>query len=424
MDAPAMRHLRAIVLVMLPFSAAYFTSYFFRTINALISQNLVLDLKLGAAHLGLLTSAYFLAFAVVQIPAGLLLDRYGPRRVQSVLLLVAALGAFLFAIARGFELLLLGRALIGLGVAASLVAGLKAIDLWFPRERLALVNGCFIMIGTLGVVSATLPAEWLLLFIGWKTLFGALAVICAGIAALIFLIVPEATSIRSAPKRRPAQFTKIYTDVRFWRLAPLSMMCISTAWALQGLWAAPWFADVDRLDQQSVVSRLFVMAVSLSLAAVLLGVIVDRLCHRGVRSQTILASTAILFVGVQIALILHLPVPWPVVWSVIAGMGAATVISYTIIAEYFPKEISGQANAALNTLHIGGAFVIQTTIGMIVNLWASKGGHYPAIAYEVAVGVNLALQILALGWFLLPVDFRYRQMAPGVVRRADIRTSP
>jgi MFS family permease len=411
-----MRHLRIAVLVVLPFSAAYFASYFFRTINALISYNLVADLKLSAAHLGLLTSTYFLAFAFVQIPAGLLLDRYGPRRVQSILLLVAALGAFLFATASEFELLLLGRALIGLGVATSLVAGLKAIDLWFPRERLALVNGCFIMIGTLGVVTATLPAEWLLRFIGWKTLFGGLAMACVAIAALIFLAVPEPAPDCLARKTGSAQIARICTDVRFWRLAPLSMMCISSAWALQGLWAAPWFADVDRLDQMSIVSRLFVMAISLSIAAVLLGVIVDQLCRRGTRPQTILASTAGLFITVQVALILHLPIPWPLIWSVIAGTGAATVISYTVIAEFFPKEISGQANAVLNTLHIGGAFVVQTTIGVIVNRWASQGGHYPAIAYEVAIALNLVLQIFALGWFLIPVEFRLRPVVPAIGR--------
>jgi MFS family permease len=396
-----MRYFRMFVLVVFPFAAAYFISYFFRTINALISESLVLDLKLEAAHLGLLTSVYFLTFAFVQIPTGFLLDRYGPRRVQCVLLSIAALGAALFAAADGFGLLLVGRALIGLGVAASLTAGLKAIDLWFPRDRLALVNGCFIMIGTLGVVSATAPAEWLLHFIGWKTLFGTLAACCVGIAMLIFCVVPESPHIESAPKQS-SQIAKICGDARFWRLAPLSTMCISTAWALQGLWAAPWFTDVDRLDHQSVVSRLFVMAISLSIAAVLLGVVVDQLCRRGVRPQAVLPSIALIFIAMQLALIFHFPIPSGMIWAVIAGTGAATVVSYSIIADYFPKGISGQANSALNTLHIGGAFVIQSTIGVTVSLWTSDGGHYPAIAYEVAIGANLAIQIMALGWFFVP----------------------
>ena len=186
-----MRYMRSFSLVVLPFAAAYFASYFFRTINALISGALAKDLAMGAPQLGFLTSVYFLTFALVQIPAGILLDRFGPRRVQSVLLLIAAVGAALFGVAERFEILLVARALIGLGVAVSLIAGLKAISLWFPKDRLALINGCFIMIGTFGVVSATTPAEWLLQFIGWKTLFELMAGFCVVCAIVIFAIVPE-----------------------------------------------------------------------------------------------------------------------------------------------------------------------------------------------------------------------------------------
>jgi MFS family permease len=129
-----MRSLRAVALIVLPFAAAYFVSYFFRTINAVISETLARDLKLDASQLGLLTSVYFLTFASMQIPVGILLDRYGPKRVQSVLLLFSAAGAALFGFAHNFEILLTGRALIGFGVAASLTAGLKAITIWFPKD--------------------------------------------------------------------------------------------------------------------------------------------------------------------------------------------------------------------------------------------------------------------------------------------------
>jgi MFS family permease len=275
--------------------------------------------------------------------------------------------------------------------------------MWFPKERLALINGCFITIGTLGVVAATAPSELLLHFVGWRTLFALLAVLCLLCAGLIFALLPESGTVSIAPKASPIQIRSIYSDRRFWRLAPLSMMCISTAWALQGLWASPWFTDVDRLDHHSVVNRLFAMAIALSVAALLLGLIADKLRQRGVRPQAILAATASLFIAVQIALILHLPVPSFVIWSIIAGTGAATVISYSILADYFPKEISGQANSALNTLHIGGAFIIQAGIGMIVGHWAEQAGHYPAIAYKVAIGINLLIQMLALLWFAMPM---------------------
>src|SRR5258708_8866395 len=131
---------RLIACVFLPFAAGYYLSYLFRTINALISDRLISDVGLGTADLGLLTSVYFLVFAAAQIPIGILLDRFGPRRVQSALLLVAAAGAGLFAMSTGLPSLLISRAIIGLAVSAALTAGLKSIVLWFPRAPVALVN--------------------------------------------------------------------------------------------------------------------------------------------------------------------------------------------------------------------------------------------------------------------------------------------
>ena len=182
---------RPVLFVFLPLAAGYFLSYFFRTINALIAGSLVTDLGVDASHLGLMTSVYFLTFAAVQLPLGVLLDRYGPRRVQSGLLLIAASGAALFAAADRFEVLVIGRALIGFGVAGSLIAGLKAIVLWFPKERLSLFNGCFIMLGTLGAVVATSPTEWVLAYTGWRGLLEVLAITTAATALVIFLVVPD-----------------------------------------------------------------------------------------------------------------------------------------------------------------------------------------------------------------------------------------
>src|SRR5579871_3836104 len=166
---------RLIAFVFLPFAAGYYLSYLFRTINALISGQLTSDLSLDAGDLGLLTSVYFLTFAAAQIPIGVLLDRCGPRRVQSALLLVAAAGAALFGMSQGFLQLIAARAMIGLGVAAALTAGLKAIILWFPKERVALLNGYMIMLGALGAVTATAPAERLIDWTGWRGLFELLA---------------------------------------------------------------------------------------------------------------------------------------------------------------------------------------------------------------------------------------------------------
>ena len=113
-----------------------------------------------------------------------------------------------------------------------------------------------------------------------------------------------------------------------------------------------------------------------------------------------LAAVAARSVAAQAALVLRLPVPFLLPWLVVAAAGSATVLSYAALAEAFPQEIAGRANAALNVLHIGGAFAIQSGIGTVVGLWgADAAGHSPAAAYATAFAVNLAPQCLALAWF-------------------------
>ena len=405
-----MRHWRAVILVFLPFVAGYYLSYLFRTINALIAEKLTSDLALTAAELGFLTSVYFLTFGAMQLPLGVWLDRYGPRRVQSVLLAVAAAGAALFGLAEGFAPLVFGRALMGVGVAGALMAGLKAIVLWFPKERVALANGWFVTLGALGAVTATAPAEWLVPLTGWRGLFLALAPVTALCAVAIYFVVPEPETTSRAPAAsRSIGLKAIYSDPRFWRLAPLSATCIGTSWALQGLWAASWLTDVERLERATVVRHLFVMATALCVAALSLGIAADRLRRHGVRAQTLLAVAATLFIAAQFALVLRWPLPSYLLWSIVAGFGTGTVLSYAMLAEYFPKEMTGRANGALNIFHLAGAFIAQWATGIIVQQWTSHDGHYPAVAYQVALALNLALQVAALFWFVRPQRLASRQ---------------
>jgi len=158
---------KLLATVWLPFACGYFLSYAFRAINAIISQDLVRDLGLAPAQLGLLTAAYFFTFALAQVPLGVLLDRFGPRRIETVLLLFAAAGAGIFSVADGIELLVFARALIGLGVSACLMAGIKAFVQWFPISRLASLNGWLLAAGGLGVFAASLPAEAALDYTDW-----------------------------------------------------------------------------------------------------------------------------------------------------------------------------------------------------------------------------------------------------------------
>ncbi|UPT86990.1 MFS transporter [Bradyrhizobium barranii subsp. apii] len=388
-----------IARVFLPFAAGYYLSYLFRTINALIGSHLSSDAGLGTADLGLLTSVYFLVFAAAQIPVGILLDRFGPRRVQSVLLLVAAAGAELFAISTGFLSLLIARAMIGLGVAAALTAGLKSIIIWSSRERVALLNGYMVMLGSLGAVTATVPVEHLLAWIGWRQLFEILAAATGAVAILIYVVVPERGIV---PSTAPATLSSVFGDQRFWRMAPLSATCVGSAWSLQGLWASPWLVDVEGLDRASLVGQLFTMSIVLSGGAWLFGTMVHYLKRRGIGAETILAIVAVLFIAAESALVLRAPLPSVLPWSVVAIVGTATVVSFAVIADYFPPELAGRANGALNVLHFGWAFLAQYATGLILEQWSANDGHRPVQAYQVAFSLNVALQIATLIWFARP----------------------
>ena len=394
---------RLVATVLLPFAAGYYLSYVFRSINALISGPLAIEFGLSAADLGLLTAVLFLTFGAIQLPLGAWLDRYGPRRVQAALLSVAAIGATIFASAPSLPWLIFGRALIGLGVAGALMGGLKAIVLWWPAERVAMANGWLITLGALGAVTATVPAEMLISRIGWRGLFLLLAALAAIAAVLILRFVPE------RPARGPDEaigagttIRTIYRDARFWRLAPLSATTIGSAWALQGLWAGPWLADVEGLPRHDVVMHLLWMAIALSSSALVIGIAGDRLRRRGVSLSATFAIATSLAMLAQLALVLRWSVPTWLPWIAIAGIGAGTVLSFAIVSEFFPKSASGRANGALNLLHIGAAFAVQLGTGFVLDLWPIETGRHPPVAYQTALAINLAVQTAAFVWFVRP----------------------
>lgn len=395
---------RLVLSVFLPFAAGYYLAYLFRTINAAIAPALSADFGIDAAQMGLLASVYFLVFGFAQIPIGAFLDRFGPRRVQGVLLVIAAGGATLFGSASSFPELLVARAMIGLGVAGSLMAGLKAIVTWFPRERVALANGWMIMLGSLGAVTATAPAEYLLELLGWRNLFEVLTIATVAAGGLIYMAVPEPDmgSETAAPVRARLALWSIYSDPRFLRVAPLSAACVGSSWALHSLWASAWLGDVEGLDQQGRVGQLFLMAIGLSFGAMLLGIMADRLRRRHIRTEVLLAAVAGLFIAAQLALVLRVPLPSLLPWSVVSVAGASTVLSFAVIAEYFPSEFAARANGALNLLHFGWAFIVQYGIGLVVDRWAPQSGHYPIDAYQTAFGLSIGVQGAALIWFALP----------------------
>jgi len=391
--------------VLLPFAAGYFLSWVYYTINALIADRLVQDLALTPSELGFLTATYLLGMAIVQLPLGSLSDRHGPRWVQSVCCLIAALGAVVFAMASSLPTLLIGRFLLGVGTATSFTAGANAIALWFPAHRIAFATGLFVMLGSLGAVTATLPAQSLVDTFGWRPVFLLLALLSALCAALIYLIVPDrAWSRQDQSATHHNSSANILSNRRFWKLAPVSATCIGTTWSLQSLWAAPWLSEVEGYDHASVVHVLFAMAVSLSIASLAFGLLAGRM-QGSVAIERLFAVIMLLFMSAQTAIVLRVPILASLPWIVVAAVGSATVVSYSILASYVPKEGLGRANAAFNLMHLVVAFAVQWMLGVIVDLWPIVASHHPITSYQTAFTSALALQGAAFAWFVMPSNW-------------------
>jgi predicted MFS family arabinose efflux permease len=394
--------------IFFPLAVGYSLSYLFRTINGPLADELITRFRLDAASLGVLTSVYFLAFACSAIPIGVALDRFGPRRVQGSLMIVAAIGAAVFACAPGITWLIVGRALIGLGVAGGLMAGLKAHATWVSSRYLPLANGGLVMFGGLGAIAATTPVSLVDAAIGWRGTFAVLALLSALIATAIFTLLPSSPKPAERMNWRHALdgFVGTFSDRRFLRMAPLSASVVGTAFAIHGLWAARWLTDIDGLGADSVLLGLFALGVGLTIGALLIGAVSVWLRGAGVRENTIFVGFCLIFIALQLVLRLNIAVPTILLWGAFGGFGGMTVLSYSILDGMFDPSVVGRANSALNVLHLTTAWAVQAGMGIIIAKWPADAlGHYPIAAYRAALLLPLTLQVGGLIWFLASSRF-------------------
>jgi sugar phosphate permease len=405
---------RIALSVYLPFAGAYFLSYLYRSINAIISPDLVSEFGLSAADLGLLTAAYFLAFAAFQIPVGLLLDRFGPRRTNATLLLFAGSGALLFSSAEGLGGLIAGRALIGFGVAAGLMSSIKVFTLWFPLPRLAAMNGWILFAGGLGALCATAPVEALLQLTDWRGVFRIAGFATFAAALAVFFIVPErATAGRhESLAQQLSGVGQVFASPLFWRLAAASTLFQSMNMAVQSLWAGPWLADVAGFGRAAVALHLLALGAATMFGFLFWGTAAARLAQRGVSTLSVFMAGAVAFLAVQLLLVFGVTTGALAIWIGWGFFGTASSLAFAIISQSFPMALTGRANTALNLLVFLTAFGIQWGFGVIVNLWPADGGGYRPGGYQAAFAVFLALQCGGLAWML----YSQRRRGEGQVR--------
>jgi sugar phosphate permease len=392
-----------VLVVFLPFSGGYFFSYLYRTINSVLGKTLIVEMGLSAGDIGLMTAAYLLAFAAAQIPLGVALDRFGPRRVNASLLTIAAAGAVVFSFGTDRDTLMVGRAMIGFGVSAALMASFKAITQWFPKTRWPLINGCLLAFGGFGAMAGTAPVEFALGFTDWRGIFQGLAAGTAVIALVIFFVVPEHPA-KGPPQRLANQIRglkTVYGSRIFWALGPIAVSSLAANLAIQGLWAGLWLRDVAALTPNHTASVLLILNVGMTAGFIGIGAIADFLQRRGVSLAAVMTAAVTVFILVQAAIVAEVDVTGVWLWALFGFLANSSILTYPIIAGHFPIEYAGRANTAINFISFIGAFAAQYAVGGIIDLFPSgPGGTYIPAAYRAAFGTLLALQIAGFLWYL------------------------
>ncbi len=355
--------LRVFIILLL----AYFLSYFFRATNAVISPDLRRDLGLTSAELGLMTSLFYLTFAIAQLPLGALLDRFGPRFVHPALMLLGAIGALIFASAQDFLTLSAGRALLGIGFAAALMGALKAFSLWFPAQRYASISSLYVALGASGAIAASSPLAWLKEQIGWRGVFewGALVIV------LVALVV--ALGVRNAPKgmalprsTQAGNASLIWRSSQFWRMGWLNFMVGGGFLAWQTLWGGDFLFKVRGLGSLEVGSVLFTFSLAALLGFLLCGPLADRW---GLPRVLLSASLGFTLGPLLLALWPQMPA-WGLylTYGLMGFTGAFNILSLAQARLAFPTALTGRAVTAINFMGFMGVFLLQWGMGVVLGL--------------------------------------------------------
>jgi len=390
--------------IFFPFATGYFLSYLYRVVNAVIAPDLLEELALAPSSLGLLTAIYFITFASFQLPLGILLDRYGPRKVEASLLLFAGLGAYIFSQATSLSGLVVGRAFIGFGVSSCLMAAFKAYTMWFPKEKWPLVNGFQMAAGGLGALVAASPVEFALGYTDWRGLFVILAIATIASALFVFIVVPK-KNISTGGETIGQQLDGIkiiFTSRTFWSLAPLTTASQATFLSIQGLWSGPWLTNVAGYNRADTAQTLSMVALAMIVGFITIGWLTQWLGRKNISTTHTAVAGMSFFMLAQLLLII-LPIKFAVpVWIIFGFTGTTSIIAYAALSQSFPSELSGRVTTAINLLVFVTAFCSQWFVGWVIDFFTPNSSTLLAVGgFQVSFSLLLLLQLAGLISFYL-----------------------
>ncbi|HBA64052.1 MAG TPA: hypothetical protein DCZ20_09380 [Lachnospiraceae bacterium] len=391
------------IRLFIPFALAFFMSCLLRTINSVLSPTFIETFHMSASNLGMMTSAYFLSFAIAQIPLGVCLDRYGPGRTLSGFMLFGVLGCVVFAAAPSVTFLFIGRALVGLGVSGCLMAAYKAFGDWLPKEKLPMYNSLESFVGGVGGMVATTPINAALGFISWRGVFLALGGLTLGVAILLFFSPrhPDEVNVGENIQQQFKGTLKIAVSGKFWRLAPIAVFGQAIYLALNSLWIGPWYRDVFHSSPENVPNLLFICSFAITIGYLINGFVANFLKAKiGMKVINVTLISMSIYT-VVLGLIVIFPQYGNILWPVFVFLGPFSLLTYPIFSSMFDAKLAGRVQTTYNMLVFIMSTVIQSGVGWIIDMYEPMAdGSYNPQGYKVALIVLVAALALSIIWCL------------------------
>jgi len=383
-----------LILIFSILSALFVLSQFYRVSNAVIAPNLIRDLGLNAEMLGVLGGAFFYVFTLLQIPMGPMLDRIGPRMIMSVSCLIGAMGAFLFAFGDSFHSVLIGRIMIGAGMAPMLMGAFKTFTLRYPPEKFATLVGLISAVGTIGNIFAASPLAFLTSTIGWRMTFLMTGMITILLSFLVYWILKgekiEEGRVSSPSQDKPEmgilQSIRLITgSLAFWQFGAVAFFRYGVFVSLQGLWLGPYLIYIKGFSPVQAGNLLILLAMGVILGSPIGGRLSDR--HFQSRKGVALIGLSLYCISLipltGIWRIEH-PFLFGLIFFFIGFFHGFGMLIYAHAKDLFPRAISGTVMTYVNFFTMAGAGVFMPLLGKVIESFPRTGASYPAEAYHLS----------------------------------------
>ncbi len=377
---------------------SYVLVYFHRLCPAVVAVDMMRDLHAGGALLGLLSSAYFYPYALMQLPAGLLSDSWGPRRTISVFFTVAFVGSLLLGLAPSPLWAIVGRSLVGLGVSMLFVPTMKTLAEWFRIREFATMTGILMAMGGIGTLTATMPLALLSTWIGWRLSFVVVGIITLLLAILVWLFVRDRPADLGWPSpSEPSGPTppaigllegmkRVITYPRFWPVAIWFFFDCAVFFSFGGLWGGPYLMQVYGFSKAQAGQILSMLAIGMIVGSPILSFLSNRV-FQGRKPVLVLSSFVLLCLTALLAFCTE-ELPLAGLYLICLGLGifssAIVVIGFTTTKELFPLQIAGTSTGLVNIFPFAGGAVFQPLLGYILESHGRVEGVFSLAGYEQA----------------------------------------